>query len=69
MMLLNPLWLNWVRLAALKRISLAKKLLKKITCSVLQVGDRLGYPDSNNFLTGFKLEYKLLPRHYRKSLS
>jgi len=52
-----------------KRMSLAQKLLKTTTLSILQVGDQVGYPDSNNFSTAFKREYKLSPRHYRKSLS
>jgi AraC-like DNA-binding protein len=52
-----------------KRMSLAQKLLKTTTLSILQVGDQVGYPDSNNFSTAFKREYKLSPRHYRQSLS
>jgi AraC-like DNA-binding protein len=52
-----------------KRMSLAQKLLKTTTLSILQVGDHVGYPDSNNFSTAFKREYKLSPRHYRQSLS
>jgi AraC-like DNA-binding protein len=52
-----------------KRMSLAQKLLKTTTLSILQVGDQVGYPDSNNFSTAFKREYKLSPKHYRQSLS
>jgi AraC-like DNA-binding protein len=52
-----------------KRMSFAQKLLKTTTLSILQVGDQVGYPDSNNFSTAFKREYKLSPRHYRQSLS
>jgi AraC-like DNA-binding protein len=52
-----------------KRMSLAQTLLKTTTLSILQVGDQVGYPDSNNFSTAFKREYKLSPRHYRQSLS
>jgi len=52
-----------------KRMLLAQKLLKTTTLSVLQVSDQVGYPDSNNFSTAFKREYKLSPRHYRQSLS
>ena len=52
-----------------KRMSLARTLLKTTTLSILQVGDQVGYPDSNNFSTAFKREYKLSPRHYRQSLS
>ena len=52
-----------------KRMSLAQRLLKTTTLSILQVGDQVGYPDSNNFSTAFKREYKLSPRHYRQSLS
>jgi len=52
-----------------KRMSLARTLLKTTALSILQVGDQVGYPDSNNFSTAFKREYKLSPRHYRKSLS
>jgi AraC-like DNA-binding protein len=51
-----------------KRMSLAQKLLKTTTLSILQVGDQVGYPDSNNFSTAFKREYKLSPKHYRQSL-
>jgi AraC-like DNA-binding protein len=51
-----------------KRMSLAQKLLKTTTLSILQVGDQVGYPDSNNFSTAFKREYKLSPRRYRQSL-
>jgi AraC-like DNA-binding protein len=50
-----------------KRMSLAQKLLKATTLSILQVGDQVGYPDSNNFSTAFKREYKLSPRDYRQS--
>jgi AraC-like DNA-binding protein len=52
-----------------KRMSLAQTLLQTTTLSILQVGDQVGYPDSNNFSTAFKREYKLSPRHYRQSLS
>jgi AraC-like DNA-binding protein len=52
-----------------KRMSLAQKSLKTTTLSILQVGDHVGYPDSNNFSTAFKREYKLSQRHYRQSLS
>jgi AraC-like DNA-binding protein/DNA-binding winged helix-turn-helix (wHTH) protein len=52
-----------------KRMSLAQKLLKTTTLSILQVGDQVGYPDSNNFSTAFKREYQLSPKHYRQSLS
>jgi transcriptional regulator GlxA family with amidase domain len=52
-----------------KRMLLAQTLLKTTTLSILQVGGQVGYPDSNNFSTAFKREYKLSPRHYRKSLS
>ena len=50
-----------------KRMSLAQKLLKTTAFSILQVGDQVGYPDSNNFSTAFKREYKLSPRDYRQS--
>jgi AraC-like DNA-binding protein len=50
-----------------KRMSLAQKLLKATTLSIIQVGDQVGYPDSNNFSTAFKREYKLSPRDYRQS--
>jgi len=52
-----------------KRMSLAQTLLKTTNLSILQVGDQVGYPDSNNFSTAFKREYKLSPRYYRQSLS
>jgi len=52
-----------------KRMTLAQTLLKTTILSILQVGDQVGYPDSNNFSTAFKREYKLSPRHYRQSLS
>jgi AraC-like DNA-binding protein len=51
-----------------KRMSLTQTLLQTTTLSILQVGDQVGYPDSNNFSTAFKREYKLSPRHYRQSL-
>jgi AraC-like DNA-binding protein len=51
-----------------KRMSLAQTLLQTTTLSILQVGDQVGYPDSNNFSTAFKRECKLSPRHYRQSL-
>jgi AraC-like DNA-binding protein len=52
-----------------KRMEMAEILLKTTTLTVLEVGDRVGYSDSNNFSTAFKREYKLSPRHYRQSLS
>jgi AraC-like DNA-binding protein len=52
-----------------KRMSLARTLLKTTSLSISQVSDQVGYPDSNNFSTAFKREYKLSPRHYRQSLS
>ncbi|MFQ3191908.1 MAG: AraC-like DNA-binding protein [Paraglaciecola sp.] len=52
-----------------KRMSLAQTLLKTTTLSILQVGDLVGYPDSNNFSTAFKREYQLSPRQYRRTLS
>ncbi|MBA6232800.1 MULTISPECIES: AraC family transcriptional regulator [unclassified Colwellia] len=36
--------------------------------SILPVGEQVGYPDSNNFSTACKREYKLSPKHYRQSL-
>ncbi|MFQ3236219.1 MAG: AraC-like DNA-binding protein [Paraglaciecola sp.] len=52
-----------------QRMSLAQTLLKTTTLSISQVGDQVGYPDSNNFSTAFKREYQLSPRHYRQTLS
>ena len=52
-----------------KRMSLAQELLETTTLGILQVGEQVGYPDSNNFSTAFKRKYKLSPRHYRQSLS
>jgi AraC-like DNA-binding protein/CheY-like chemotaxis protein len=51
-----------------KRMSLAQTLLKTTTLSILQVGELVGYPDSNNFSTAFKREYQLSPRQYRRTL-
>ena len=52
-----------------KRMSLAQELLETTTLGILQVGEQVGYPDSNNFSTAFKRTYELSPRHYRQSLS
>jgi len=49
-----------------QRMSLAATLLKTTTMSVLQVAEQVGYPDSNNFSTAFKREFKLSPRSYRQ---
>ena len=49
-----------------KRMLLAQKFLKTTTLSIFQMGDEVGYPDSNNFSTAFKREYKLSPKHYRQ---
>jgi len=48
-----------------KCMSLAQTVLKTTTLSIVQVGEQVGYPDSNNYSTAFKREYKLLPRHDR----
>ena len=49
-----------------QRMALARTLLETTTLSVLQVGDQVGYSDSNNFSTAFKREHKLSPKQYRQ---
>jgi AraC-like DNA-binding protein len=50
-----------------QRMSLAQMLLKTTTLSILQVGDQVSYPDSNDFSTAFKREYKFSTKHHRQS--
>jgi AraC-like DNA-binding protein len=51
-----------------QRMAMAETLLKTTTLSILQVGEQVGYPNSSNFSTAFKREFKFSPKHYRKLL-
>lgn len=54
---------EWLREA---RINYAAELLKNTSLSILQVSERSGYPDSNNFSTAFKRIYNKSPREFRQ---
>lgn len=57
---------HWIRL---QRMKSAADLLINTTLTILQVSERVGYLDSNNFSTSFKRSFKLSPRQYRKENS
>ncbi|MDP5215431.1 helix-turn-helix transcriptional regulator [Pseudoalteromonas tunicata] len=54
---------DWLREQRMKK---AAELLDKTSLNIMQISERVGYPDSNNFSTAFKRFYQLSPRQYRQ---
>jgi AraC-like DNA-binding protein len=55
---------SWLRE---QRLLFAVNLLESTTLSILEISQQVGYPDSNNFSTAFKRNFRLSPYQYRKS--
>lgn len=49
-----------------QRMLLAAQLLDSTSLALIQIAQRVGYPDSNNFSTAFKRTFHLAPLQYRK---
>lgn len=49
----------------LNRLSYAKKLLLQTDLSVLQISEKCGFSDVNNFIRYFKREFSTTPKRYR----
>lgn len=54
---------NWMRK---QRMHKAALLLCQSSMSILQVAEKVGYMDPNNFSTAFKREFQLSPKQYRQ---
>jgi AraC-like DNA-binding protein len=54
---------NWLKE---QRMLYAAELLISTSQTILQIAEKVGYPDSNNFSTAFKRLFQLSPMQYRK---
>lgn len=54
---------SWLRE---QRILYAMELLKTTSLTIMQIAEKVGYPDSNNFSTAFRRKINMSPRQYRK---
>lgn len=61
---LNTSIFNWLRE---QRMLKGAQLLAETSLSVVQVAERVGYTDGNNFSTAFKKQFNMSPLNYRKA--
>ncbi|QMV14480.1 L-rhamnose operon regulatory protein RhaS [Vibrio spartinae] len=61
---MNTSIFNWLRE---QRMLKGAQLLAETSLSVVQVAERVGYTDGNNFSTAFKKQFNMSPLNYRKA--
>ncbi|WDE08826.1 helix-turn-helix transcriptional regulator [Thalassomonas viridans] len=56
--------IDWLRQ---QRMQMASELLVNSSLNILQISEKVGYQDSNNFSTAFKQKFNLSPRNFRET--